>query len=140
MAGGRGASGPLLLLLLLLLAARGAWSARGRGADKQNSLRRAASGVYQGVSGLFGEENVRALQKVSLAGGGGGREGGRRWCARSSRARPLGGRPAVRALSPSLSGRCACAGCLGRKPRPRCCCSSSPRPLLLCGGGAPYWL
>ncbi|XP_053225902.1 BRI3-binding protein [Podarcis raffonei] len=63
--GGRRARLLLLLfwLWLLLLAAPGAWSARGRGADKQNSLRRAASGVYQGVSGLFGEENVRALQK-----------------------------------------------------------------------------
>ncbi|XP_077163824.1 BRI3-binding protein [Paroedura picta] len=60
------AAGAGLLLLLLglgLLAGPGARSARSRGADKQNSLRRAASGVYQGVSGLFGEENVRALQK-----------------------------------------------------------------------------
>ncbi|KAG8146368.1 hypothetical protein E2320_012722 [Naja naja] len=54
----------LLLLLLLLLAGPGARGARGsRGADKQNSFRRAASGVYQGASGLLGEENVRALQK-----------------------------------------------------------------------------
>ncbi|KAM4763463.1 BRI3-binding protein [Cyanocitta cristata] len=59
-------AGPLLLLLLLLLlgaAGPGARAARGRGADRQNSLRRAASGLYQGVSGLFGEDNVRALQK-----------------------------------------------------------------------------
>lgn len=58
--------GPLLLLLLLLLGAAGpgARAARSRGADRQNSLRRAASGLYQGVSGLFGEDNVRALQKV----------------------------------------------------------------------------
>ncbi|XP_039417016.1 BRI3-binding protein [Corvus cornix cornix] len=59
-------AGPLLLLLLLLLLAAagpGARAARGRGADRQNSLRRAASGLYQGVSGLFGEDNVRALQK-----------------------------------------------------------------------------
>ncbi|XP_059719076.1 BRI3-binding protein [Haemorhous mexicanus] len=58
--------GPLLLLLLLLLlgaAGPGARAARSRGADRQNSLRRAASGLYQGVSGLFGEDNVRALQK-----------------------------------------------------------------------------
>ncbi|XP_041266333.1 BRI3-binding protein, partial [Onychostruthus taczanowskii] len=41
----------------------GARAARSRGADRQNSLRRAASGLYQGVSGLFGEDNVRALQK-----------------------------------------------------------------------------
>ncbi|XP_065549235.1 BRI3-binding protein [Lathamus discolor] len=58
---------PALLLLLALLlgctAGPGAWAARSRGADKQNSFRRAASGLYQGVSGLFGEDNVRALQK-----------------------------------------------------------------------------
>ncbi|XP_042298069.1 BRI3-binding protein [Sceloporus undulatus] len=53
----------LLAAFLLLLAGPGAWSARSRSADKQNSLRRAAGSVYQGVSGLFGEENVRALQK-----------------------------------------------------------------------------
>ncbi|XP_058672534.1 BRI3-binding protein [Ammospiza nelsoni] len=55
----------LLLLLLLLLGAAGPGvrAARSRGADRQNSLRRAASGLYQGVSGLFGEDNVRALQK-----------------------------------------------------------------------------
>ncbi|KAM6297935.1 BRI3-binding protein [Aegotheles albertisi] len=55
-----------LLLLALLLggtAGPGARAARSRGAEKQNSLRRAASGLYQGVSGLFGEDNVRALQK-----------------------------------------------------------------------------
>ncbi|XP_068268996.1 BRI3-binding protein [Nyctibius grandis] len=57
---------PGLVLLALLLGATagpGAWAARSRGAEKQNSLRRAASGLYQGVSGLFGEDNVRALQK-----------------------------------------------------------------------------
>ncbi|KAM6051893.1 BRI3-binding protein [Theristicus caerulescens] len=58
---------PALLLLLALLlggtAGPGAWAARSRGAEKQNSLRRAASGLYQGISGLFGEDNVRALQK-----------------------------------------------------------------------------
>ncbi|XP_027507675.1 BRI3-binding protein [Corapipo altera] len=56
----------LSLLLLLLLwgsAGPGVEAARGRGGDRQNSLRRAASGLYQGVSGLFGEDNVRALQK-----------------------------------------------------------------------------
>lgn len=64
---GRGGRLLVLLLCLSLAAGPGAWAARSRGggADKQNSLRRAASGVYQGVSGLFGEENVRALQKVS---------------------------------------------------------------------------
>uniref|UniRef100_A0A4X2JM54 BRI3 binding protein n=2 Tax=Vombatus ursinus TaxID=29139 RepID=A0A4X2JM54_VOMUR len=33
------------------------------GADKQNTFRRAASGVYQSVSSLCGEDNVRAVQK-----------------------------------------------------------------------------
>ncbi|KAM9259609.1 BRI3-binding protein [Cariama cristata] len=57
---------PAVLLLALLLggtAGPGAWAARSRSAEKQNSLRRAASGLYQGISGLFGEDNVRALQK-----------------------------------------------------------------------------
>ncbi|XP_031448554.1 BRI3-binding protein [Phasianus colchicus] len=58
---------PAVLLLLALLlggtAGPGARAARSRGAEKQNSFRRAASGLYQGVSGLFGEDNVRALQK-----------------------------------------------------------------------------
>ncbi|XP_014453891.2 BRI3-binding protein [Alligator mississippiensis] len=53
----------LVAALALVLAGPGAGAARARGADKQNSLRRAASGVYQGVSGLVGEDNVRALQK-----------------------------------------------------------------------------
>ncbi|XP_061458844.1 BRI3-binding protein [Rhineura floridana] len=54
----------VLSFLFLLLTSPGAWSARSRNSDKQNSLRRAASGVYQSVSGLFGEENVRALHKM----------------------------------------------------------------------------
>ncbi|XP_027734315.1 BRI3-binding protein [Empidonax traillii] len=65
MAAARRALLSLLLLLLLLWgsAGPGAEAARGRGGDRQNSLRRAASGLYQGISGLFGEDNVRALQK-----------------------------------------------------------------------------
>ncbi|XP_020860002.1 BRI3-binding protein [Phascolarctos cinereus] len=51
------------LLSLLLLLGPGAQAARGRGADKQNTFRRAASGVYQSVSSLCGEDNVRAVQK-----------------------------------------------------------------------------
>ncbi|XP_054029043.1 BRI3-binding protein [Melanerpes formicivorus] len=58
---------PALLLLVALLlvgmAGPGARAARSRGAEKQNSLRRAASGLYQGISSIFGEDNVRALQK-----------------------------------------------------------------------------
>uniref|UniRef100_A0A6J0T7G8 BRI3-binding protein n=1 Tax=Pogona vitticeps TaxID=103695 RepID=A0A6J0T7G8_9SAUR len=60
---GRGLLLAALVVLLLAVALPGAQAARSRSAEKQNSLRRAASGVYQGVSGLFGEENVRALQK-----------------------------------------------------------------------------
>ncbi|KAM6339490.1 BRI3-binding protein [Alca torda] len=66
MAAGRLPALWLLLLAALLLggmAGPGVWAARSRGAEKQNSFRRAASGLYQGVSGLFGEDNVRALQK-----------------------------------------------------------------------------
>ncbi|OXB58760.1 UNVERIFIED_CONTAM: hypothetical protein H355_016104 [Colinus virginianus] len=65
MAAGRRPAVLLLLLALLLggTAGPGARAARSRGAEKQNSFRRAASGLYQGVSGLFGEDNVRALQK-----------------------------------------------------------------------------
>ncbi|XP_065595203.1 BRI3-binding protein [Cyrtonyx montezumae] len=65
MAAGRRPAVLLLLLALLLggTAGPGARAARSRGAEKQNSFRRAASGLYQGVSGMFGEDNVRALQK-----------------------------------------------------------------------------
>ncbi|XP_040272165.1 BRI3-binding protein [Bufo bufo] len=52
---------PWLLTLLLLLGAR---ATRNRGHDKQNnSFRKAATGFYQTMSGTFGEENVRAVQK-----------------------------------------------------------------------------
>uniref|UniRef100_A0A5F8GB32 BRI3 binding protein n=1 Tax=Monodelphis domestica TaxID=13616 RepID=A0A5F8GB32_MONDO len=57
---------PLLLLLLLLLEGLGppgAQAARSRSSDKQNTFRRAASGVYQSISNLCGEDNVRAVQK-----------------------------------------------------------------------------
>jgi hypothetical protein len=76
---------PVLLLALLLLAlvAPGAQGARGRGAADKNSHRRATSSFSQSVSSLFGEDNVRAAQKVGGApavtlpgletvGGGGG--------------------------------------------------------------------
>ncbi|KAM4053304.1 BRI3-binding protein [Anomaloglossus baeobatrachus] len=54
----------LALLLLLVAAVRGAQATRNRGHDKQNnSFRKAASGFYQTMSGTFGEENVRAVQK-----------------------------------------------------------------------------
>lgn len=60
---------PVLLLALLLLAlvAPGAQGARGRGAADKNSHRRAASSFSQSVSSLFGEDNVRAAQKVGGA-------------------------------------------------------------------------
>ncbi|XP_073484003.1 BRI3-binding protein [Aquarana catesbeiana] len=57
---------PCLLTLMLLLS--GALSAQAtrnhRGHDKQNnSFRKAATGFYQTMSSVFGEENVRAVQK-----------------------------------------------------------------------------
>lgn len=55
----------LLTLLLLVAAVLGAQATRNRGHDKQNnSFRKAATGFYQTMSSTFGEENVRAVQKV----------------------------------------------------------------------------
>ncbi|XP_028622059.1 BRI3-binding protein isoform X2 [Grammomys surdaster] len=57
---------PVLLLALLLVAlvAPGAQGARGRGAADKNSHRRATSSFSQSLSSLFGEDNVRAAQKL----------------------------------------------------------------------------
>lgn len=57
----------LALLLLLALVAPGAQGARGRGASDKNSHRRATSSFSQSLSSLFGEDNVRAAQKVGGA-------------------------------------------------------------------------
>ncbi|XP_040587042.1 BRI3-binding protein isoform X2 [Mesocricetus auratus] len=54
----------LLAVLLLALVAPGAQGARGRGTADKNSHRRAASTFSQSVSSLFGEDNVRAAQKL----------------------------------------------------------------------------
>lgn len=54
----------LLLLLLLGLLAPGAQGARGRGGAEKNSYRRTTNTFSQSVSSLFGEDNVRAAQKV----------------------------------------------------------------------------
>ncbi|XP_050002392.1 BRI3-binding protein isoform X2 [Alexandromys fortis] len=54
----------LLGLMLLALVAPGAQGARGRGAADKNSHRRSASTFSQSVSSLFGEDNVRAAQKL----------------------------------------------------------------------------
>nr|XP_006970726.1 BRI3-binding protein [Peromyscus maniculatus bairdii] len=51
-------------LLLVALVAPGAQGARGRGTADKNSHRRAASSFSQSVSSLFGEDNVRAAQKL----------------------------------------------------------------------------
>ncbi|XP_040203299.1 BRI3-binding protein [Rana temporaria] len=58
----------LLTLMLLLSGALGAQATRNhRGHDKQNnSFRKAATGFYQTMSNVFGEENVRAVQKFFL--------------------------------------------------------------------------
>lgn len=57
-------AGLLLLLLLLGLLAPGARGARGRGGAEKNSYRRTVNTFSQSVSSLFGEDNVRAAQKV----------------------------------------------------------------------------
>lgn len=57
----------LLAVMLLALIAPGAQGARGRGAADKNSHRRATSSFSQSVSSLFGEDNVRAAQKVGGA-------------------------------------------------------------------------
>ncbi|KAM5238283.1 BRI3-binding protein [Ctenodactylus gundi] len=62
-AGPGGRAGCLLLLLLLGLLAPGAQGARGRGGTEKNSYRRTVNTFSQSVSSLFGEDNVRAVQK-----------------------------------------------------------------------------
>lgn len=62
--GPRARAGLLLLLLLLGLLAPGARGARGRGGTEKNSYRRTVNTFSQSVSSLFGEDNVRAAQKV----------------------------------------------------------------------------
>lgn len=57
----------MLALLLLAAAVLCAQATRNRAHDKQNSFRKAASGFYQTLSSVLGEDNVRALQKVSIA-------------------------------------------------------------------------
>ncbi|KAJ8779248.1 hypothetical protein J1605_012710 [Eschrichtius robustus] len=66
--GPRTQTGFLLLLLLLLgLLAPGVQGARGRGGTEKNSYRRTVNTFSQSVSSLFGEDNVRAAQKVGAA-------------------------------------------------------------------------
>ncbi|XP_053557823.1 BRI3-binding protein [Bombina bombina] len=53
-----------LLVLLLISGALCAHSARSRSPEKQNNaFRKAAAGFYQTMSNIFGEDNVRAVQK-----------------------------------------------------------------------------
>lgn len=53
----------VLLLLVLVIGSVGCEAARSRNPEKQNAFRRAASGAYQGLSSVFGEDNVRAAHK-----------------------------------------------------------------------------
>lgn len=65
--GGPRAQAGFLLLLLLGLLAPGVQGARGRGGTEKNSYRRTVNTFSQSVSSLFGEDNVRAAQKVGAA-------------------------------------------------------------------------
>ncbi|XP_054629032.1 BRI3-binding protein [Dunckerocampus dactyliophorus] len=53
----------LLFLLLSASVLSAAEAARGRASSSQNSFRRAANGVYQTLSSVFGEDNIRGLYK-----------------------------------------------------------------------------
>nr|XP_057927099.1 BRI3-binding protein [Doryrhamphus excisus] len=53
----------LLFLLLSASVLSAAEAARGRASSNQNSFRRAANGVYQTLSNVFGEDNIRGLYK-----------------------------------------------------------------------------
>ncbi|CAH2295730.1 BRI3-binding [Pelobates cultripes] len=53
-----------IIILLLLAGALGVQATRNRAHDKQNnSFRKAATGFYQTMSSVFGEDNVRTVQK-----------------------------------------------------------------------------
>ncbi|MEE6514221.1 hypothetical protein FKM82_022234 [Ascaphus truei] len=55
---------PCLLIMLLISGALGAHSARSKSPEKQNNaFRKAAASFYQTTSSIFGEDNVRAVQK-----------------------------------------------------------------------------
>lgn len=57
----------LVVFLVVILASVLVESARSRkDSSSQNSLKRAASGFYQTLSNVFGEENIRALFKVYI--------------------------------------------------------------------------
>lgn len=59
----------LLAIVLLLLASvlYAAEAARSRkDPSSQNSFRRAANGIYQTLSNVFGEDNIRGLYKVRV--------------------------------------------------------------------------
>lgn len=58
-------TGVLLLLVLSACVLSLAQAARSR-PGSQNSFRKAANGVYQTLSNVFGEENIRGLYKVSV--------------------------------------------------------------------------
>lgn len=144
---------PLLLLLLLGLLAPGAQGARGRGGTEKNSYRRTVNTFSQSVSSLFGEDNVRAAQKV-----GAGLEPavtlprpprtwlpGPAWAVRGLRGclaagrGERGGRPASRGLPPAAPAAPAPGGGRDRRPVPARVGGAGPwapfaqRPALLLG-------
>lgn len=119
----------LLLALLLALVAPGAQGARGRGAADKNSHRRATSSFSQSLSSLFGEDNVRAAQKVGGApavtlpgpetvGGGALGLGTVAACCSRDRARPPGARDA-RALPAASQWSTTMSQALGTSGSPR---------------------
>ena len=62
MKGGKRVVIVLVLFASLLCAAE---AARRKDSSTQNSFRRAANGIYQTLSNVFGEDNIRGLYKVS---------------------------------------------------------------------------
>lgn len=83
--------------------------------SNQNSFRRAANGIYQTLSSVFGEENIRGLYKVSAGPGGANNNGSPRSGGSLRAAAQLGGREG-RAPGPEQQ----LHGCHFEKKQPLC--------------------